>query len=313
MAGIIGSLARLIHAATPEIEFASHEPVARHIHAYLVANGLDHLAGPRGGATSKAIEFFRAHDLAFRIRRLRLLARRLTQDWEPGGAISEADRDAAREAVYAALALYHDCEKPEVLGGEFPGLAQRVFIDAGPILEHIAERRALAEIDTRVDAIMARAMEAMPTDLRRPILLAYLGFPFYDAVTLPVLRGEGMTEFDPVKVDRISPDDATSIRSGGAQATLRGIEFYNFGAFFSRTYRENDYLWGRLHGAERMIDLVASALGAGQSVAPEVLLDLKREAFFAILDEEESRLIADPFLVPRIRSEIEAGHTGRST
>ena len=96
--------------------------------------------------------------------------------------------------------------------------------------------------------------------LRRKVLLTYLGFPFYDTATLPLLRGEGLTEFDPVKVDRISPDDARSIRSGGAQATLRGVEFYNFGAFFSRAYRENDYLWGRLHGAERMIDLVASTL-----------------------------------------------------
>ena len=51
-----------------------------------------------------------------------------------------------------------------------------------------------------------------------------------------------------------------SIREGGTHATLRGIEFYNFGAFFSRAYRENDYLWGRLHGAERLIDIIASAM-----------------------------------------------------
>ena len=30
----------------------------------------------------------------------------------------------------------------------------------------------------------------------------------------------------------------------------------SFGAFFSRAYRENDYLWGRLHGAERLIDII---------------------------------------------------------
>jgi len=29
-----------------------------------------------------------------------------------------------------------------------------------------------------------------------------------------------------------------------ASDTLRGVEFYNFGAFFSRAYRENNYLWG---------------------------------------------------------------------
>ncbi|MGB7418980.1 MAG: DUF3376 domain-containing protein, partial [Erythrobacter sp.] len=58
----------------------------------------------------------------------------------------------------------------------------------------------------------------------------------------------------------------------------------NFGAFFSRAYRENDYLWGRLHGAERMIDLVASTLE--DEVTPKILRETKRAAFLAILNEE---------------------------
>jgi patatin-related protein len=304
LAGIIGSLARLIHGASPDIDFASHEPVARRLQAYLATVGLDHLAAPRGNATPAAIAFFRAHDCDFRERRLRFLARRVTQDWEPGGNITEAERDAAREAVYAALALYNACNRAETFGEAFADIARQVFADPGAVLAHIAERRALPEIDSKVDAMMAEAMAEMPTDLRRPLLFAYLGFPFYDAVTLPLLRGEGTSEFDAVKVDRISPDDATSIRSGGAQATLRGVEFYNFGAFFSRTYRENDYLWGRLHGAERMIDLVSSALGAEQALSPDLLASLKRDAFLAILDEEEERLTGDKRLVPKIRQEV---------
>jgi hypothetical protein len=131
-----------------------------------------------------------------------------------------------------------------------------------------------------------------------------LGFPFYDTVTLPLLRGEGLTEFDPVKVDRISPDDAPSIRAGGTHDTLRGVEFYNFGAFFSQAYRENDYLWGRLHGAERMIDLVASALPGATVLSAEEMAGFKREAFLAILDEEDGRLLADAGLVAGIRAEV---------
>ncbi len=154
---------------------------------------------------------------------------------------------------------------------------------------------------------MAEAMAAMPAELRRPMLLAYLGFPFYDAVTLPMLRGDGATEFDPVKVDRISPDDCMSIRKGGAQAMLRGIEFYNFGAFFSRTYRENDYLWGRLHGAERMIDLVASALPPEQAdvAGPAGGSETRRVP----RDPRRGGGAADggPGLVGRIREEICAG------
>ena len=88
---------------------------------------------------------------------------------------------------------------------------------------------------------------------------------------------------------------------------LRGTEFYNFGAFFSRAYRENDYLWGRLHGVERMIDLIASALPKGMVLEPQELARFKREAFLAVLDEEEGRLQADPGLVPGIRAEVLKG------
>ncbi len=46
------------------------------------------------------------------------------------------------------------------------------------------------------------------------MLLAHLGFPFFDIATLPLLQGEGLDEFDPIRVDRISPDDAAAIRDG---------------------------------------------------------------------------------------------------
>ncbi|MBV1917363.1 MAG: patatin-like protein [Sphingomonadaceae bacterium] len=305
-AGIVNSLAKLIHSAAPELELGSSEPIARHLKQHLAQEGLDRLTKKQGGATPETIAFFRAHDFAFRIRRLRLLARRLTQDWQDGSDIADDERDNAREVINAALVLYERCERSSfsALGDEFPGLASRIFSETAPALEHIAKRQRLADADRQVEAMLAEAMDKMSAELRRRMLLTYLGFPFYDAVTLPLLRGEGMTEFDPVKVDRISPDDARSIRAGGAHDTLRGVEFYNFGAFFSRAYRENDYLWGRLHGAERMIDLITSSVPQGETIAPDRLASFKRDAFLAILDEEEGKLEADPSLVPGIRREV---------
>jgi patatin-related protein len=304
-AGVVDTLAEIICEAAPGLSLPSPEPVAAHLTAWLAAHGLDRISDLKGGATSEAIAFFTDHDLPFRIRRLRLLARRLTQDWD-GDGVDEDAREKAREAVYNALSLYFDREASDNLGEDFPQLAEKVFQDAGAVLDGIAARRRLAETDLLVDAMLATAMAETPAPLRRRMLLAYLGYPFYDAVTLPLLRGEGLTEFDPVKVDRISPDDARSIRAGGTHATLRGVEFYNFGAFFSRAYRENDYLWGRLHGAERMIDLVASALPDNATLASEEMQAFKREAFLAILDEEEGRLRADPGLVRGIRAEVMA-------
>ena len=150
--------------------------------------------------------------------------------------------------------------------------------------------------------MLSQALVAMPPPLRRRVLLAYLGFPYYDIVTLPLARNEGLTEFEGVKIDRISPEDARSIRPGGTRATLRGTEFYNFGAFFSRAYRENDYLWGRLHGAERMIDLIGSTVPGG--LQQEDMVAAKRAAFRAILAEERGRLRCDPGLIERIAREI---------
>ena len=139
---------------------------------------------------------------------------------------------------------------------------------------------------------------------RRALLLAYLGFSFYDLATLSLMRQQGAQEFHAIQVDRISPDDAGSIRQGGAAAMLKGIEFNMFGGFFSRAYRENDYLWGRLHGAERLIDILVSTLPPGKSLDPGRLAAIKRAAFSAILDEEQDRLTAIPDLIAQLRTEI---------
>lgn len=307
IAGIVDALAVLIRQASPGLTTISADSIAVRIGAHLNQLGMDRILDRQSGHVTEAgINFFRDHDLQFRIRRLRLLTRRLAEDWAADPEIPDKARENARNAVYSALALYFEREPAEVLGDDFPALAATVLADPGAVLSGIALRRQLPFIDHAADTLLAAAMIEMPPALRRKVLLTYLGFPFYDTITLPLLRGEGVNEFEPAKVDRISPDDCHAIRKGGAAAMLRGTEFYNFGAFFSRAYRENDYLWGRLHGAERMIDLIASTLGPDRAMPEDELRQFRREAFLAILDEEGRRLHADPGLVAGIRREVEA-------
>ena len=300
--GIVEQLGHLVLEAAPSLAMIDARHIIYRLSGALKEQGLVSLVNPAGGASDEAIAFFRAHDLGFRVRRLRLLVRRLARDWEADPDISDTALEHARESIYAILALYFERGGARQLGEAFAHKAALVMEEPGALLDNLSATRLLPQVDSLAEEMLAAALEQMPKNLRRRMLLTYLGFPFYDIATLPFLRDEGLTEFDPVKVDRISPDDAQSIREGGTKATLRGTEFYNFGAFFSRAYRENDYLWGRLHGAERMIDLICSTsehdLDEGLSRA------FKRRAFLAILDEEQGRLTAAPTLVDSIRKEV---------
>ncbi|QZD88278.1 patatin-like protein [Qipengyuania psychrotolerans] len=300
--GIVSRLARLAYEAAPSLHLPDPLAIEDVVREELYRRGLTSLVDGSGGATQAAIAFFREHDIGFRIRRLRSLARRLARDWDADPDISDAALEQGRDAIYSILALYFEKEALTSLGEDFGGVAQHVLGNPGNLLDTIEAKRLLIETDDRAEEMLAEALETMPADLKRRMLFAYLGFPFYDVATLPLLRNEGLTEFDPVKVDRISPDDARSIREGGTRATLRGIEFYNFGAFFSRSYRENDYLWGRLHGAERMIDLVCSTLDKPPKDAS--LRTFKRRAFLAILDEEDASKRCAQSLLDGIRAEV---------
>ncbi len=299
--GILDQLASLTLKAAGQ-PMADTAPLAEALRAELAARGLGRLTDADGGATAPAIAFFRAHDTGFRIRRLEMLARKLARDWQLDPDIPEEASDRARDRLYEILALYHRADEDVLHSQRFAVLALDALREPGAVLDFLATQRLLPATDLAAEELLIDALEDSPRILKRRMLLTYLGFPFYDVATLPLSRHEGFDEFNPVKIDRISPDDARSIREGGTTATLRGIEFYNFGAFFSRDYRENDYLWGRLHGTERMIDLVASTVGGA---VPEATVHAgKRAAFLAVLDEEEASGRCQKGLVEQIRREV---------
>jgi patatin-related protein len=271
----------------------------------MCARGLDRVTGDKGKVVaSPTITFFRDQDVRFRIRRLRFLTRRLTEEVERLEQVTADAADDLRDAIYAALAGYFESETTEYLGPAIRQAVEEGVNKPGALLDALAERRQLAAIDEATDGFIDAGLSALPDHAKRAMLLGYLGYTLYDIATLPLLQGEGLDEFDPVKVDRISPDDATTIRKGGARETLKGIEFNNFGAFFSRAYRENDYLWGRLHGVDRLIDILTSTLPEASPMDPVTILAFKKKAFTAILDTEEGRLKRVKPLIASLRNEI---------
>ncbi len=125
---------------------------------------------------------------------------------------------------------------------------------------------------------------AWPAVHRRSVLLRFLGFPFWDTLAYPVTRLSQAGELREIEVVRVSPLDSTSLGAATEEGAstpqkLMGVKFAHFGAFFSLEARQNDYLWGRLDGAERLIGLLLDAPPSPADVYP---------AFAAVLAEEES-------------------------
>ena len=308
IAGVVDDIVATARRSLPDASSGFFRDLRAALWTEIGSRDLDHMPLHKRKATARQIAFFRAHDLRFRIRRLRFLARHLTEEVE--NVIDMPDDDIAkmRDAIYQCLALFLDLETAEFLGLDFAMAAKSGIADPAGLMDHLAAQRDLVRADGKVDKILCDAMLNMPVQARRVMLLGYLGYALYDIATLPLLQDEGFDEFDPVKVDRISPDDCASIRTGGTAAMLKGIEFNSFGAFFSRTYRENDYLWGRLHGAERMIDILISSLPPGHEFSTGRAQSYKKRVFHAILDEEQERLTHIQPLIISLRTEVDQIH-----
>jgi patatin-related protein len=254
------------------------------------------------GARADMVAFLVDFDLTFRTRRLRFVARRITETTGQMEAPREEQEETLR-VLHATIARYRARDPEQLPEDRRPAFAQ-VVEDPAAAFAALHDLWRLEALDAQADQVLSDALMLLPKSDRRALILAYLGYPYYDIATLPLLQGEGLDEFDPIKVDRISPNDAVAIRSGGTQATLKGIQFNSFGAFFSRAYRENDYLWGRLHGADRLIDIVNSAVPEGKQLGPAIIAGIKRDAFRAILARERDRLTHIDTLFAELEREI---------
>src|SRR5215213_3705341 len=116
-------------------------------------------------------------------------------------------------------------------------------------------------------------------------------FDDFDQIGFPILYGVEEGESDVVEVIRISPEDATTLinerrerknsADGVGRRKLAGTALHHFGAFLDRTWRQNDIMWGRLDGAERLItSLLPDPLDKG------VREEMIRQAHVGILKEE---------------------------
>ena len=191
-----------------------------------------------------------------------------------------------------------------------PNFAEK-FQDAADTLRREMEEKVVDPTWTRCRALF-KPTEPLPEELdgsdrpltpnpnepiwngAREYLWRYFSqFDDFDQISFPIMYGVEQGESDVVEVIRISPEDATTLinerrekrdsADGVGRRKLAGTALHHFGAFLDRTWRQNDIMWGRLDGAERLIT----------SLLPDpddemVRKALIKEAHTAILIEEMS-------------------------
>jgi hypothetical protein len=175
------------------------------------------------------------------------------------------------------------------------------------LVERLAAEIDLASATDELDMLLAGLdTDTWPASARREVLVNYVGFPLWDVLTLGVTSWRDLGEFDEIRVDRMSPEDAPTLARLKDKPALRGTAFLHFGAFFSRAFRENDYLLGRLQSIDRIIDIVCDSAGPDAVAAIDVAA-LKRRAFDVVLRAEEAHLPRAQALIERLRAELVAG------
>lgn len=195
----------------------------------------------------------------------------------------------------------------KIQGSSAEAFAKSHHGQIGGLFDALRDACDLVGATEDADAVMVSpTVLGLDAACRRELLVSYIGFVFWDMILLPITSALKLDvgTLEEILVDRISPEDAVSIKLDGGGSVLRGAAFAGFGGFLNRAAREADYLWGRLHGVDRLFDILASA---GASQIAEARVDLqafKRRAFEMILDAEAPRLPQVQELISRIRAAL---------
>jgi hypothetical protein len=289
----------------------------------------DLLAAPRW--VSLLLDF----DLDYRKRRLHFLIEgqnRLYEmlDTERFKDVGAEQVDRLKRKFYDSLDALHEREHRAQFDEELRDLVMEIFQqapsadelrDVGRYAQSLAARYAwrldclvdrlavTIDLDTStrdIDGLLAETFrDGWPREARQEVLIHYLGFPFWDVLTFPVMTWREIGEFNELLVDRISVHDARALKKVERAQKLKGISFEHTAAFLSRTYRENDYLLGRLHALDRLLDIVCDSAGRGM-VSEADLLALKKRGFLQILDAEAPHLPNSGELIAELRAGIVA-------
>ncbi|HEX6044732.1 MAG TPA: DUF3376 domain-containing protein, partial [Pyrinomonadaceae bacterium] len=131
----------------------------------------------------------------------------------------------------------------------------------------------------------------------------YNNYEDYDLLTYPILYDTDVGEADTIDIIRISPEDAKQLideRDTGCHK-LAGTALGHFGAFLQREWRQNDILWGRLDGAERIISALLPNHPARVELIGEAQAQIVCETLEPLGDSDRLKLLAESWMRTRSR------------
>lgn len=285
------------------------------------------------GKAPKWVRFLLTFDVEYRKRRLHFLVQGQNRIRE--GLIQAGAPQAQLDAVNALKREFHRQlgeqqrrEAADYFSAETRARVRALF--AGPASEAAAQRsedapQALVAVAAQsIDQLVLRVGEELgldrctgeidaalaaldpavwPESARREALVNHLGFPFWDVLALSVANWRDAGEFEEILVDRMSPEEARTLKRLGVPLALKGAGLMHFAAFFSRRYREHDYLMGRLQTADRLVDLVRDS--AGPEACRRVDVEqMRRRILCRILDTEAPHLPNSAGLIADLRQRL---------
>jgi hypothetical protein len=213
-----------------------------------------------------------------------------------------ADLGQLASAIFPEPVHSGETRGPSTLGAAIAECQEQAMSD---LIQRLASAIGLATSTHDIDLIVAALDPAeWHPGARREVLVNYLGFPYWDVLTLPIAATWPAGEFHEILVDRISSKDAHAAAGFAALTEVKGVGLASFAAFLSRSYRENDYLLGRLHAIDRLIDIVCDAAGLNSDRFGREMMSFKKRAFGLLLEAEQGGLRESGPLIQTLRGAI---------
>ena len=197
-------------------------------------------------------------------------------------------------------------EKANMISADIDFLGQDDIDEISKLVARLGEECDMERSMDNADAVMASPLLLnLGEPSRIAILTGYLGYFYWDIILRPTASALSLDAgpMEEILIDRISPDDATTITLGDRKNVLLGGSLGGFGGFLSRSVRENDYLWGRLHAVDRLLDILGSTVPANMRGDFDMAA-LKKRAFERVLGEEAGRLRLVPELMAQLKEAI---------